>query len=176
MAVRAEPGRRDRTLIAAATLFSVAVLVHNFDHLRRGGDSVTADVFWIGTLAIFIEVGVVILAFVRHPLAPPIAVASGVSLAAGYVFVHFTPHRAWLSDSFVSGHASALSIAAASFESVAALNLAVAGVRMVRRDRAASVSRGTIDKISPWEALRHPVVVAMILGNGIVLIGSLATR
>jgi hypothetical protein len=157
-------------MVATATFFATAVLLHNFDHLRRGGSSVSADVFWIGTLAIVDEVGVVVLAFLRHPRAPLAAVISGATLAAGYVFVHFTPRRTWLSDSLVSGHASPVSIAAASLETIAALALAIVGalaIKTPRHDREA---------MRPRDTFRHPVVVAMIVGNAVVLIGSLATR
>ena len=51
------------------------------------------------------------------------AVAAGFPLAAGYVFVHFTPGRGWLSDSFVSESVSVVSRLAASTEVVAALTI-----------------------------------------------------
>ncbi len=66
----APTARTDRLLFAAAALFTVAVLVHNGDHLRRGFDSVDTDVFVAGTLGIVLEVGVVALACARHRLAP----------------------------------------------------------------------------------------------------------
>src|SRR5687767_8981893 len=98
-------------LRAAATFFALAVLIHNSDHLRRGGDSVSADVFWLGSAAIILEVLVVVLVYMRHPAAPLVATAAGFQLALGYLAVHFTPERGLFSDSFVSGDGSALSVA-----------------------------------------------------------------
>src|SRR5438309_1508961 len=97
-------------LRGAAILFTVAVLLHNSDHLRRGVDALGRDVFWTGSLAIIVELGVVVLIFLRHRLAPLAAMVAGFSLAVGYTFVHFTPSRSWLSDSFVSGTARGISI------------------------------------------------------------------
>ena len=158
-------------LVAGSTFFAFAVLVHNLDHLRRGGASVSAGVFWLGTLAIVDEVAVVVLARMRHRLAPLAAAVSGAMLAAGYVFVHFTPRRTWLSDSFVSGHASPVSIVAAALETVAALVLAVAGYVLLT-----DPSPPSAPPVPATSALRHPVVVAMILGNAAILVGALATR
>jgi hypothetical protein len=120
-ATRTAPLRR------AATFFALAVLIHNADHLRRGGDSVSADVFWLGSAAIMLEVAVVVLVFRRHPAGPLVSTAAGFQLALGYLAVHFTPERGWFSDSFVSGEGSTLSWAAASLETIAALVLGVVG-------------------------------------------------
>src|SRR5205814_1150476 len=64
------PDRSDARLLAAATLFTVAVLVHGADHLRRGVDTVGRDVFWAGTAGMVLEVAVVVLITQRHRLAP----------------------------------------------------------------------------------------------------------
>ena len=162
-------------LRAAAAFFVVAVLLHNADHLRRGGDAVSADVFWLGSAAIFIEVGVVLLVFMRHPAAPVVAAATGFSLALGYLAVHFTPERDWFSDSFVSGGAGGLSWTAASLETVAALALGVAGVMALRQQHGLAV-RGDAGTLPVTHALGHPLVAAMGLGNAIIFVGSLATR
>ena len=162
-------------LRAAAAFFVVAVLLHNADHLRRGGDAVSADVFWLGSAAILIEVGVVLLVFMGHPAAPVVAAATGFSLALGYLGVHFTPERGWLSDSFVSGGAGGLSWTAASLETVAALALGVAGVMALRQQDGPAV-RADADTLSVADALRHPLVAAMALGNAIIFVGSLVTR
>src|SRR6478609_808477 len=111
----------DRLLQAAATFFTVAVLLHNADHLRRGVGSVQASVFWAGTLAIAVEVAPVLLAFMRHRLAPVAAVAAGFGLAVGYLVVHFTPQRSWLSDSIPDRGLGWMSWTAASLETAAAL-------------------------------------------------------
>ncbi len=59
--------------------------------------------------------------FVGHRLAPLAALSVGSSLALGYVVVHFTPSRSWLSDSFTSGGAAAASVSAATLEVLAGL-------------------------------------------------------
>lgn len=170
----------DRRLRAAAAFFVVAVLVHNGDHLRRGGDSVSASVFWVGSLAILVEIAVVVLAFSRHPLAPIAAVAAGFGLAAGYVLVHFTPSRSFFSDSFVSGGASALSVTAALLETIAALGLALVGLDIVRRRGIAPEASEADEPVALLptvvSTLRQPLVAIMVIGNLAIFIGSLATR
>jgi hypothetical protein len=156
--------------MAAATLFTVAVLVHNGDHLRRGGGSVSASVFWIGTAGLVVEVLLVVLVFARHRLAPLLCVVGGGTLAAGYVFVHFTPARTWLSDSFLSGRGAVVSIAAALFETTAAVLLALAGWRASRSGTSEVAPEGILP------TLGHPVVAVMLVGNAVVLAGSLASR
>ena len=79
--------RADRWLRWAATFFVLAVLFHNSDHLRRGSDTLSTDVFVAGSLAMIVEVGVVVLVFMRHRWAAIASVATGFPLAAGYVFV-----------------------------------------------------------------------------------------
>ena len=164
----------DRTttlpLRGAATFFTLAVLIHNGDHLRRGGDSVETDVFWLGSAAILVEVGVVLLVFARHRLAPLAAAVAGFQLALGYIAVHFTPERTWFSDSFVGTDAEAISIAAAALEATAALALGIAGV-LALRGRAGPAENGAAFSV----ALRHPVVLVLLIGNVIVFVGSLAT-
>jgi hypothetical protein len=143
--------RTDGWLVAAATFFTVAVLVHNSDHLRRGVDVVSKDVFWVGTSSIIIEVGLVVLACQRHRLAPLAAAVGGLSLAAGYLVVHFLPSRSWLSDSFTSAtNVSPLSWFAASLEVFAAVTLGVVGL-IVLRDRG-----GLASAARPWEGQTQP--------------------
>lgn len=124
----------DRFLHVAAVLFAVAVLVHNTDHLRRGGDAVSTDVFALGTLGIALEVAVVALVLTDHRWGALAAAAIGASLAAGYVLVHLSPQRSWLSDSLRAGEdvtwfswVAVLALVAAS------LLLAGAGWIVVRR-------------------------------------------
>jgi hypothetical protein len=168
--------RGDQLLLWAATFFTVAVLVHNGDHLRRGVDSVGRDVFWVGTAGILVEVGIVVLACRRHRLAPLAAVATGWSLAPAYVFVHFSPARSWLSDSFTSAsHVSPLSWFAASLEVLAAVLLGLAGwVVLQQRGGLASAARPHPSQRSLREALLHPVVLVMAAGNLVIVIASLA--
>ena len=111
----AQEAAATRRLSWATALFVLAVIIHNSDHLRRGADKLTPDVFWLGTVGILVEVALVVLILQRHRLAPLAAVVVGVSLAAGYVEVHFLPGHGFLSDSFTTAaQVSALSWFAAS--------------------------------------------------------------
>jgi hypothetical protein len=156
-----------RLLLGAAALFVVAVLLHNSDHMRRGADELDLDVFWVGMLGIVVETVLVVLVCQRHRLAPLAAVAAGLSLAAGYVLVHFLPERSWLSDSFTSGaDVSPLSWIAASLEVAAALAIAVAGLAVLRaRGGLASALQPAPDQRSARDAVLHPLALAFIVGQ-----------
>ena len=168
--------RTDGWLLAAASFFTVAVLIHNSDHVRRGADAVTKDVFWVGTSSIAIEVVLVVLATQRHRLAALAATAGGLSLAVGYVLVHFLPARGWLSDSFTSAtNVSPLSWMAASLEVAAAVTLGVVGLIVMRaRGGLAGVTRANTAQRSLRDAVLHPVALAMIVGNAVLLVISFA--
>lgn len=166
--------RSQRQLELAATLFAVAVLLHNSDHVRRGAGALHGDVFIAGTLAIVLEVGVVAVVFARHRTAPLAATAIGFALAAGYLIVHFSPTRSWLSDSLLSS-SMAVSIVAAGLETATGIILGLAGLRIVRErglaamaPRAAPIEPST-NRGEPW----HPVVVVMAVGNALLLAASL---
>lgn len=156
----------------AATFFAAAVVVHGLDHARRGADSLRLDVFWAGTAAIALEVGVVVLVMQRHRLAPLAAAVAGLSLAVGYLVVHFLPARSWLSDSFTSGlDVSRLSWTAASLEVVAATALGAAGLVVLRRRGGlASAPPPRPDQQPPRHVAVHPVVIAMSAGNALILV------
>ena len=167
----------DRLLPASAWLFTAAVLFHNGDHVRRGADAVAGDVFWAGSLSIFLEVAIVVLVIQRHRVAPLFAAATGFSLAAGYVLVHLLPARSWLSDPLFSGGAELVSQLAASVEIAAALALGAAGAIALRQHGglASAASRGAPP--APWsKVLTHPAVLAMALGNTVIFVLSLADR
>lgn len=159
-------------LRAAAAVFTLAVLVHNFDHVRRGVDTLSKDVFWAGTAALIVEIAIVWLVFAGHRRAPSVSVAGGFSLAAGYLFVHFTPARSWLSDSLAAEHAAAVSWFAASFETIGALLVALAALAVLRAGAASDPAGGDGNLV---RALTHPVVLAALVGNAIVLAISFAS-
>jgi hypothetical protein len=168
--------RGDRLLAAAATLFAVAVVIHNSDHLRRGIDSVRKDVFWVGTAGILVEVGIVVLVLARHRVAPLAAVAVGWSLAPAYVLVHFLPERSWLSDSLPSGvDVSAMTWFAASLEVVAAFALGLAGwIVLQQRGGLASAAQPHAEQRPVREGVLHPVALVMLLANVVIVAASLA--
>lgn len=161
----------ERLLVGAGAFFAGAVLVHNFDHVRRGADAVGADVYLAGAAAIVLEVAVVVLCMRRDRRAPALAAFAGLSLAVGYLLVHFTPQRAWLSDSLLLEGTSPLSIVAAVLEVAAAITLGLAGVALVRERAAASLTPRPMAR-----AVWHPVSLAMIAGNVVVLAASAAQR
>ena len=164
--------REECLLRWAAIFFALAVLIHNSDHVRRGAGALNLDVFWAGTLALTLEVGVVILVFLRHRLAPLAAIAVGFPLAIGYVIVHFTPDHGLLSDSLLSS-GKAVSIVAAGLETVGALALGAVGAWIVRRRGLAAFANGVrsepSSRVSLGHVLRHPIVFALIAGNAVIL-------
>ena len=165
--------RDDRLLRTAAMVFAVAVLVHNSDHLRRGGDSVATDVFAVGTLGMVLEVAVVALVLMGHRLAPLAATSIGASLTAGYLLVHLAPERSWLSDSLSTGEDVTWFSWVAVFGLIAAsLFLAVAGWSVLRR-RGGLAS--ALEPERPAGPAMHPVTTAMVIGNAVILAGSVAT-
>src|SRR3954453_9924600 len=171
-----------RHLEWAAWFFTVAVLVHNADHVRRNAAALSHDVFAAGTAAMVVEVAVVVAVFLRHRLAPLLAAAAGAALAAGYVVVHFTPARGWLSDSLLS-RSHLMSIGAAGLETMAAIVLGTIGADILWRTRATNgTQRPTAaPSVAPdWRrAVTHPAVMAMAAGNAVMLAISLvqvATR
>ena len=173
---RSKAAAGDRMLLPAATFFVIAVLVHGADHLRRGADNLDADVFWLGTAAIPLEIGVVVLICQRHRLAPLASTAIGFGLAVGYLVVHFLPARSWASDSFTSAvDVSPLSWSAASLEVAAAVVLGVAGLAVLRqRGGLASASVPVEGQLELGRAVRHPLAVTMIAGNALILVVSFA--
>jgi len=168
----------ERWLLAAGAFFALAVVVHNGDHVRRGAEAVSSDVFWVGTLSIVLEVGLVALVCARHRLAPLAAVALGGGLAVGYVVVHFLPERSLLSDSFSSGDdVAALSWFAASLEVAAALAIATAGALVLsQRGGLVSASRPTPGEGTVLDGLRHPLAAAFALSQVVVIVLSFAQR
>lgn len=178
MIILVEPIARvgdDRRLLAAGGLFTVAVLIHNLDHVRRGIDATPGDVFWLGTSAIAIEVAVVVLICARHHWAPLAAAVFGGSLAIGYLVVHFLPERSWASDSFISSaDVSPLSWFAATLELSAAVVLAVTGVLALRHQGLETTATAGPDELPLSDGARHPLALTMIGGNAIVLGASFA--
>ena len=165
--------RDDRVLRSAAVVFAVAVLFHNGDHLRRGGDSVATDVFALGTFGMVLEVAVVALVLMGHRLGPLAAASVGGTLTAGYLVVHLAPPRTWLSDSLTAGDdITWLSWVAVLGLVASALVLAVAGWSLFRR-RGGLAS--TAAPVRPATSALHPVTTAMVVGNLVILAGSVAT-
>ena len=149
-------------MAASGFFFAIAVALHNADHVRRGADAVDPDVFWLGTAAIAVEVALVVIICQRHRFAPLCAAVAGLTLASGYVFVHFLPERPWLSDPLVGvSGIDAWSIVAASIEAAAALVLGLTGLADLRR--LGSAASPTAEQRTVRDALLHPVALAFAL-------------
>jgi hypothetical protein len=133
MAVLSDP---DRVLRNAAVLFAVASAIHNADHVRRGGASVTNELLGAGQAALVVSTVVIVLVLTRHHLAPLLAAVAGFSLAIAYAAAHWLPHWSALSDSFVDQHVSAFTRFASLLEIVAGAGLGLAGVYALRRQDA----------------------------------------
>ncbi|MDQ1375295.1 MAG: hypothetical protein QOJ09_2633 [Actinomycetota bacterium] len=128
--------RADSTLRAVGGVFLAALLLHGFDHLRRGFDVITPQVFWLGNLQLALAVVAVVLVFRRHWWGPAAAIAIGLPSAVGFTAAHLLPHWSALSDPFtgsqVAPHVTALSWVAAIFEIAADLAFAWAGLAVLR--------------------------------------------
>ena len=170
---RSHPGSDlDARLLLAAGFFAVAVVLHNADHLRRGADAVTREVFWLGTAGIGLEVAIVVLVSQRHRVAPLAAAVTGVGLAAVYVIVHFLPWSSSLSDSFPSGtDVSLVSWMAAALEVVAAVTLACVGlVVLSRRGGLESAARPYPGQRSLRAAILHPLALLFALSQAVTMV------
>jgi hypothetical protein len=131
-----------RRLTAAGILFAAGSAVHLLDHLRRGQGSVSDELNWAGTLALVVQVTVVVLILTRHRLAPLVAAAAGFPLALGFFTAHWLPEWSALSDPvWEIGSWTWLSYVASTVEIVGALAVGLAGVAAVREEGLASFGR-----------------------------------
>ncbi|MEO7397962.1 MAG: hypothetical protein ABIW84_05315, partial [Ilumatobacteraceae bacterium] len=104
--------RSQRRLVVGGYLFLFGSAVHAFDHLRRGQQSVSDELSWLGTAALVLQAVVITLILTRHRAASLFASAAGFSLALGFIAAHWLPKWSTISDSFVDNGASAFSYAA----------------------------------------------------------------
>ncbi|MEV6274481.1 hypothetical protein [Nocardia sp. NPDC051832] len=121
----------------ATAIFAVALVVHGYDHLRRGMDTISSTVMALGAIQMLAAVVTIALVFTAHRWAPTAALLIGFASAAGFTLVHLLPD--WFgpfSDSFINPPAAAkvtgFSWFAALFEIVSALAIGVAGLRARR--------------------------------------------
>lgn len=136
---------RDTWLVRAGYLFAFGSGIHLLDHLRRGQDSVTEQLYWAGNLGLVIQVAVITLIVTRHRVAPLAAMAAGVPLALGFTAAHWLPEWSSLSDSFVEDGAAGFSYIASLAEIAGALAIAVAGYLVVRERGIESTSRRSVE-------------------------------
>jgi hypothetical protein len=113
-------------------VYAAAIIAHGADHLRRGLDAVTPEVFWAGIAGAFLAGIAIAAALVAGRSAGALAVVVGLPSALGIAAVHLLPGWGPFSDSFWKPGTAAASWAAVSFEIIAALAFATAGVTCMR--------------------------------------------
>jgi hypothetical protein len=133
-----------RLLRYAALVYAVGFLLHTADHLRRGLDVLSPEVFWAGNVTGVVAMAAIALALGGHRLAPLVAVAHGFSQALGVSAVHLLPSWGAFSDSLPDGGADVLSWAAVLVEIAAAFAFGAAGAYILRRRAGRAISPGPI--------------------------------
>lgn len=126
----------DRALRAATALYAFGFVVHFVDHVRRGLDVVSREVFWAGNLSFAVTVVTVALVLMRHRLAPIVAATVAFPVAIGVAAVHLLPHWSVFSDAFPGGAPrgiTALSWIAVLLEIAGAIAVGFAGIMTVRQ-------------------------------------------
>ena len=112
----------------AAVLLAVGLLVHTADHLRRGLDEITTQVFWAGNVSTVLALAAITLVFAGHRRAAQLAVVVGLSQALGVAAVHLLPAWGVLSDSLADGGVDAISWVAVLAEIAGAAAFGAAGL------------------------------------------------
>jgi hypothetical protein len=121
-----------RALRYTALLFAVALLLHGVDHLRRGLEALTPEVYWGGTALTLVAASAVVLALPRYDCATPVALAVGLATAILTSAAHLLPRCSAFCDPFPGSGVDALSWAAVLAEIAAALAFAAAGAYALR--------------------------------------------
>ena len=119
----------------AAVAYGLGTLIHTLDHLRRGIDTVSTEVFWAGNISTPIAIASIFLAIVGWRYAPVLAVAFGFPHAIGIAAVHLLPHWGVFSDAFPGNGASPVSYIAVLSEIVGAALFASAGLNILLGQR-----------------------------------------
>lgn len=123
----------DRGLRLGALLYAAGLVLHTADHYRRGVDTVTAQVQWLGTLGLVLGVAAIVLVLLRHPRAPLAAAVVGLSKAAGVSAVHLLPRWSAFSDAFPGNAVDPVTWAAVFIEIAGALAMGLAGLALLRQ-------------------------------------------
>lgn len=128
----------------AGYLFAFGSAVHMFDHLRRGQNSVSEELYWAGTLALILQVAVVTLVLTRHRWAPLAAAVGGFPLAVGFLTAHWLPEWSSMSDPVWEIDSWRwFSYLASTLEIVGALAVGLAGLAVVRSGEAIARTNAT---------------------------------
>lgn len=128
--LRSADGQR---LARAGWVFAAGSALHLFDHLRRGQDSVTEELYWAGNLALVLQVIVITLAVTRHPKAAVVAAPAGFALALAFLAAHWLPEWSSLSDPFIEGDTAVFSWFASAAEIAGALAVGLVAWPIARR-------------------------------------------
>jgi hypothetical protein len=130
--------RGARLLRWTAALYGLAWAVHNADHVRRGISVTTTQVLVLGAAAGVFQVLAITAVFLKHRLAPALAVAVGLPAGIGIIAVHLLPQWSSFSDALPGARGTgitAFSWFAVLLETVAAFAFAAAGAYVLRRGR-----------------------------------------
>jgi hypothetical protein len=121
-------------LRAAALLYTVGLVLHTADHVRRGIDVIKPAVLWAGNVSTLLGITVVALVLMQHRAAPLMAALAGIPTALGVAAVHLLPSWGALSDSFIDSApgVTAFSWLVVLLEIVGALAMGFVGFTMVR--------------------------------------------
>jgi len=117
----------------AALLFLAGFLLHNADHLRRGVEILTPEVFWAGVVSGVISLAAIALVLARHRLSGPVAAGVGFAMAIGVSVVHLPPRWSAFSDSLPDGGVDAFTWFAVLCEIAGAFALGWTGQRALRK-------------------------------------------
>lgn len=131
----ARSARSTRTFRYAALAYAAGLTIHTLDHLRRGTDAITPQVFWLGILGSIVAVSAIVAILAGHRRAPELAVFAGFSQAVGVILVHFGPPMGAFSDPLLGAGLGAGSTTAALLEVAGALAAGVIGARISRSRR-----------------------------------------
>jgi hypothetical protein len=124
---------RTQTLIGANIAFVAANLLHSADHQRQGTQGLSTEIMLGGSAITIAAIASLVLALRRSERAAIFATVLGLSAAAGIAASHIAPHWSAFSDSYPEIRADAVSWAAVAIEIGAALLLAAAGLRELRK-------------------------------------------
>lgn len=125
--------RSGRAFRSAALAYAAGLAVHTLDHLRRGTDAITPQVFWLGIAGSVVAVAAIVAVLLGHRRAPELAVLAGFSQAIGVLLVHFGPPMGAFSDPLLGTGLGGVSIIAALLEVVGALAAGAVGARILRQ-------------------------------------------
>ena len=119
--------RGERTLVLTGLLYAAGTMIHTLDHLRRGTEVVTDQVYWLGTFGTVLAALAIGLALTGHRLAPTVAMVVGITHGVGISAVHLLPQWSAFSDAFPGNSVSPLSWVAVLSEIGGALAFGIAG-------------------------------------------------